>query len=89
MVGENGALPASETGGVEQQYPYLLGFLTDASANRYPRLKAYCYFEQGHDITNWILDDNSGLGNGGLDAMRILGASPTFSPTPPANFDPH
>ena len=79
MVGENGALPFSETG-VEQQWSYLIGLLQDAQANRYPLLKAYCYFERGRDIDNWVLDDNGGRGNGGLEALKILGSSPAFSP---------
>jgi hypothetical protein len=87
MVGENGALPFEQTG-VEQQWSYLLDLLSDVSgdrpdpgdkANRYPVLKAYCYFERGQAPENWVLDDNGHLRNGGLAAMKMLGASPSFA----------
>ncbi len=88
MVGENGALPLCGTPlipncvNVEQQYPYLLGLLADVQANRYPLLKAYCYFENGRQAVNWVLDGAPAISAGGITALQMLGATPSFSPIP-------
>ena len=42
MIGENGSIPFD---GVEHQWDYLLGLLSDVQARQFPRLRAYCYFE--------------------------------------------
>ena len=49
----------------------------DVQTNRYPLLKAYCYFDSAGNLGNWVLD-----GSGGLSAFATLAASPAFSPMP-------
>ena len=83
LVGENGS-PNYSQYSVEAQASYLQGVLAAIQAGRYPLLKAYDYFDsQGVDtkgiLNTWLLDDNNGHGNGGLAAMKVLGASASFA----------
>ena len=86
IVGENGA-PNFSVGNAELQAAYLQDAAAQITANRYPLLKAYDYFDgQGVDAAgnsdDWILDDNNGHGNGGLAAFAAIAASAFFSPAP-------
>jgi len=79
MVGENGSQNFVQNN-TELQWTYLQGLLSDLQANHYPQLKAYCYFDAAGSAGSWVLDDNSGQGNGGLAAFATLAASAAFSP---------
>ncbi len=79
MVGENAAHAITDYG-TEQQSAYLLGMLADVQMNRYPLLKAYCYFDSVGNSGNWVLDNA-----GGLTTFATLAASPAFSAMPPLN----
>jgi uncharacterized protein (TIGR03437 family) len=79
MVGENGAQKFVQNNS-ELQRTYLQGLLSDVQANRYPLLKAYCYFDAVGTAGSWVPDDNGGQGTGGLAAFAMLAASPWFSP---------
>ncbi|HYL78622.1 MAG TPA: glycosyl hydrolase [Bryobacteraceae bacterium] len=79
MVGENGSQNWSEHS-QEFQAAYLQGLLSDLQENRFPQLKAYCYFDSAGQHGSWILDDNNGQGNGGLAAFASMAASAVFSP---------
>ena len=76
MVGENAAHAMSDYG-TEQQPAYLLGLLADVQTDRYPLLKAYCYFDSSGNKGDWVLDNT-----GGLTAFTTLASSPAFSPVP-------
>ncbi len=79
MVGENGALGFSQNN-TELQWTYLQGLLADVQSNRYPQLKAYCYFDAPGNTGAWVLDNNNGQGNGGLAAFAALAGSLLFEP---------
>jgi len=79
MVGENGSQNLVQHKS-ELQWTYIQGLVSDVQANRYPQLKAYCYFDAEGTAGSWVLDDNAGQGNGGLAAFAMLAASPSFSP---------
>jgi hypothetical protein len=48
----------------------------DVEIGGYPQLKAYCYFERGLALDNWVLDDEGGL----AAELATLGDSPSFGP---------
>lgn len=77
MVGENGSHNIADYA-TELQSGYLSGLLADVQANRYPLLKAYCYFDSSGAHGNWVLDSS-----GGLNAFAALAASASFSAKPP------
>ena len=84
IVGENGA-PNYSINNAETQASYLATVLAALTSNRYPLLKAYDYFDSGGidskgQLTNWVLDDNNGKGNGGLAEFAVLAANAVFAP---------